>query len=92
MTFSLFSDVITGPSVLSWLDQTYFLTLVPEPTNIWKSNMNVYLTVCIPSFSLTHTKHCLMLLAIEFPLNSSDSSTTQNIKYLKCIILSGGTD
>lgn len=48
MLLSLFSDVITGPSVLLWLDQMYFLTLAREPTNIWKSNMNVYPTVCIP--------------------------------------------
>lgn len=48
--FMLFSDVTTGPSVLSWPAQMCFLTLAREHTNTWRSNMNVCPTVRIPCF------------------------------------------
>lgn len=70
MIFPLFSDVITGPSVLLWLDQTYFPTPARAPTNTWKSNMNVYPTVCTPPFS--HTPNAL-LSPSHFLSYSSDS-------------------
>lgn len=49
--FMLFSDVTTGPSVLSWPDQMCFLTLAREHTSTWRSNMSVCPTVRIPAFS-----------------------------------------
>lgn len=47
LVFNLFSGVTTGPSAPSWPDQTCFPTLVPEPTNTWRSNTNACPTVCI---------------------------------------------
>lgn len=104
MTFSPFSDVITGRSVLSWLDQTYSLTLVPGPTNISKSNMNVSLTVRIPSFSYSHNNNCQRSHPFSVPFHSGDSSTTQStcmpvmfrnvqtFQYLTRVIQSSRTD
>lgn len=88
MIFSLFSDVITGPSVPLWLDQMYFLTLALEPTNIWKSNMNVYPTVRIPWFSHTPKAPSNALTHSYFLLTAVSNATTQSTCMLEMLQMS----